>query len=62
MRQKSELISQVKLREACLLLPGSWLLVTGYCLLNVIKLGHKRSACRGGSRTAPYLCDDRGLD
>ena len=39
MRQKSELISQVKLREACLLVtpersegsPGSWL------LLNVVK-------------------------
>ena len=25
-------------------------------LIAIPKLGHKRSACRGGSRTAPYLC------
>ena len=31
MRQKSEVISKVKLY--CLLLPGSWLLITVYCLL-----------------------------
>ena len=40
MRQKSELISQVKLREACFLvpdywsvLPDYWSVLPGYCLL-----------------------------
>ena len=42
--QKTEIINQVKQRASWFLFTDHCLLITVYWLLNVIKLGHKRSA------------------